>query len=197
MLAQKKPFNRENYKTVNMVNTPLGCYVYEHRLIAESALGHLIPKGVEVHHHSKAQLVLCESRSYHILLHNRKKALEACGHATWRHCCDCDAYKHTDEFYTKRTGICKKCSQIRSKDYYESNKDETVITRKKYAGKNKDELQEYRRNYYLKNKEKRLEYQKAYKKKNKDKINRYRELNKDKIHAYDKAYRERKKVEIC
>jgi len=55
-----------------------------HRLKAERALGHPIPKGVETHHHgipgdyhrnyNSLNLVLCENHKYHCYLHMREKA---------------------------------------------------------------------------------------------------------------------------
>ncbi len=53
-------------------------YVMEHILIAEKALGHELPKDAVVHHHneirddnSSTNLVICENRQYHSLLHVR------------------------------------------------------------------------------------------------------------------------------
>jgi len=39
-------------------------------------------------------LVACEDESYHQILHQRRIALDACGHAHWRKCCYC--YKYDD-----------------------------------------------------------------------------------------------------
>ena len=55
-----------------------GIYVPEHVLVAESALGHSLPPGAEVHHRNQdhadnrpENLVICQDHSYHALLHAR------------------------------------------------------------------------------------------------------------------------------
>jgi hypothetical protein len=58
----------------------------EHVLIAEKALGHKLPKGTEVHHfdlngsnNDCTNLVICEDKSYHKLLHVRQRIATAGG----------------------------------------------------------------------------------------------------------------------
>ena len=58
----------------------------EHLVIAEKVLGGPLPDGAEVHHangirsdNRNENLVICESRAYHRLLHQRMKAV-ALGH---------------------------------------------------------------------------------------------------------------------
>ena len=67
-------------------------YVREHILIAEKALGKPLPVNAVVHHHTPEQLVICENQAYHLLLHQRTKALKACGHADWIKCGYCKQY---------------------------------------------------------------------------------------------------------
>lgn len=74
-------------------------YVLEHILIAERALGKPLPPGAEVHHvngrkddNRPTNLVLCDSRAYHRLLHVRQRSLEACGNPNWRKCSYCKQY---------------------------------------------------------------------------------------------------------
>jgi len=70
-----------------------------HVLIAEKALGKVLPKGAEVHHvdedksnNEPTNLVICPSRAYHMLLHMRARALKACGNANFRKCRHCQKY---------------------------------------------------------------------------------------------------------
>lgn len=71
-------------------------YVLEHVLLAQRALGRPIPKGSEVHHangnpgdNQPGNLVLCEDRAYHKLLHRRFRAFMNCGHVDWVRCIHC------------------------------------------------------------------------------------------------------------
>lgn len=70
-----------------------------HVLIAEASLGKELPPGVEVHHVNEnradnrpANLVVCPDRQYHMLLHARQRAQDACGNANWKKCCFCKQY---------------------------------------------------------------------------------------------------------
>jgi HNH endonuclease len=71
-------------------------YVYEHILVASRVLGKPLPAHADVHHVNEVKhenvpgnLVICEDRAYHLLLHTRLRALRACGHASWRRCFHC------------------------------------------------------------------------------------------------------------
>jgi hypothetical protein len=70
--------------------------VYLHRVEAEEALGKALPEGAEVHHFGGAKksniLVLCPDHAYHMMLHQRERALDACGNASWRKCVYCRNY---------------------------------------------------------------------------------------------------------
>lgn len=65
-------------------------------MVAEAALGKRLPPNAVVHHvdgvggnNAKTNLVICEDQAYHVLLHRRQRAREACGDANkWqcRHC---------------------------------------------------------------------------------------------------------------
>jgi len=73
-----------------------GGYVLEHIAVAEKVLGRPLPDQAEVHHfnevksdNSNKNLVICEDRSYHFLLHARLNALRACGNPEARQCWIC------------------------------------------------------------------------------------------------------------
>lgn len=74
-------------------------YVMEHTLVAEKALGKYLPTGAIVHHvnnipgdNRPENLVVCQDRAYHSLLHKRQRAFETCGHAHWLKCPYCGKY---------------------------------------------------------------------------------------------------------
>lgn len=74
-------------------------YVKEHVLVVINALGRPLPEDAVVHHvnedrsqNSNDNLVVCENRAYHNLLHQRSRALRECGHANWRKCPYCKQY---------------------------------------------------------------------------------------------------------
>lgn len=88
------------------------------RKVIETVLGRPIPKGAEVHHidenpcnFDNDNLVLCQDRKYHHLLHRRMLALFNCGNANWLLCSYCKKYdspgniitaKNNNQFYHKR-----------------------------------------------------------------------------------------------
>ncbi len=57
--------------------------------------------GPVTHHHNydrfRAQVVLCQDRSYHRLLHRRTRAYRASGHADWRRCLHCEEHDDPGE----------------------------------------------------------------------------------------------------
>lgn len=83
-------------------------YVYRHLLVAERSYGKPIPKYFEVHHldnnklnDSPDNLVVCPNRSYHMLLHQRAKALKICGHVDWLKCPFCQIYDEPTNLHSK------------------------------------------------------------------------------------------------
>ena len=85
-------------------------YILEHVAMAEAALGRYLPSGAEVHHVDEnksnnvpGNLVICENRAYHALLHKRARALAACGNPAAHRCYFCGQYdKQGDIFVTKQ-----------------------------------------------------------------------------------------------
>jgi hypothetical protein len=83
-----------------------------HVWIVEAVLGKELPKGAVPHHvngdkldNRHENLVLCPSQAYHMLLHQRERALDACGHADWLRCHFCKAYDDPRNLsHGKRTG---------------------------------------------------------------------------------------------
>lgn len=87
--------------------------VYLHVEIAERALGRRLPPGAEIHHvdgdpknNDPSNIVICPNHEYHMLLHQRMRALEVCGRAHWRPCQVCGRYgdpatmrPHRRQFY--------------------------------------------------------------------------------------------------
>ena len=79
-------------------------YVYDHILVVEAALGHYLPLSAEVHHVNEKKgenvggnLVACNDRAYHGLLHQRTRALDACGDANALRCHLCSKYDRQEE----------------------------------------------------------------------------------------------------
>ena len=73
-----------------------GGYVAEHILVAEQALGKLLPSAAHVHHvnekraeNHKNNLVICQDSAYHMVLHRRMRALKASGNPHYRKCQFC------------------------------------------------------------------------------------------------------------
>lgn len=71
----------------------------EHVEKAEKALGRDLPDGAVVHHadltranNETSNLVICPSQAYHLLLHIRTRAFDACGNASWRKCKVCKTH---------------------------------------------------------------------------------------------------------
>ena len=78
----------------------------QHVYIAETALGHSLPKGAQVHHvdencqnNTPSNLVICPDQAYHSLLHQRTDALDACGHADWKKCRYCQQWDEPKNMY--------------------------------------------------------------------------------------------------
>jgi hypothetical protein len=111
-----KGHNKRNFKVYKRTILPNG-YVrigrsYEHNVVAESVLGKKMSFPHEIHHingirsdNRKENLVICEDRKYHRLLHARKRALIFCGDANKRSCIFCKKFDYLENMvFNKKTG---------------------------------------------------------------------------------------------
>ena len=76
-----------------------GKQIREHVAVAESAIGRKLPPGGLVHHfdgdrsnNANGNLVVCPNDAYHLLLHQRQRALDACGNENFLKCWICKQY---------------------------------------------------------------------------------------------------------
>ncbi len=88
-----------------------GRRVLKHVHIVEQALGRRLRGGEEVHHANQVKndnrhgnLVACQDREYHMLLHTRQRAFDACGHPDWRRCVFCRVYSSPSLLVDNGTG---------------------------------------------------------------------------------------------
>lgn len=87
-------------------------YVFEHILVAENALGRTLPATAVVHHvngqkddnHTPFNLVICEDQGYHMLLHKRQRAMDACGDPNAWLCGYCKRYDRQDDITVSTRG---------------------------------------------------------------------------------------------
>lgn len=103
-------------------------YVAEHILVVESVIGRFLPASCIVHHineikndNRKENLVVCENRAYHNLLHQRINAKKACEHTDWRKCYICKQYDMPENiifFLNQTSGHHRLCyNNMRYKQY--------------------------------------------------------------------------------
>jgi hypothetical protein len=86
-------------------------YIREHILMAEKALGRYLKPPECTHHHDKVKgnnqrgnIVVCQDQGYHMLLHQRMRALAACGNANFRKCKICKEYDRPDNLTYRKCG---------------------------------------------------------------------------------------------
>lgn len=122
---------RVNYKRVVRHDHPRTDgqgHVLEHIVIAERALGRYLPSGAEVHHvdentsnNANANLVICQDKAYHKLLHYRARVVAAGGNPnTEKICNDCIQIKPLAAFNISRANkssgrqsVCRSCQHKR------------------------------------------------------------------------------------
>ncbi len=82
-----------------------------HIWMAERALGRVIKRPLCVHHMNEDHkssapvgLVICPDQGYHMLLHVRQRALDACGNANWLPCLFCKTYDAPENMVVSKSG---------------------------------------------------------------------------------------------
>lgn len=103
----------------------------QHILIAEKAMGKPLPPGAVVHHmdmnrsnNQPMNLVVCPDHAYHMLLHRRMRAMEACGNPNW-HCCRvCKKYDAPENVVARgRKFAHRACENTYQRELYARKKD--------------------------------------------------------------------------
>ncbi len=112
-------------------------HIQEHVLIAERALGAYLPAGAEVHHvdgdgrnNTPSNLVICQDKAYHKLLHCRASVVRAGGNPnTEKMCGHCERPKPFSAFNrsidNKTYGLyslCRECQRTSFAAWYQKRK---------------------------------------------------------------------------
>lgn len=108
-------------------------YIYEYILVIEKKLGKPLPQNAVIHHidgnpanNKNNNLVVCEDQAYHMLLHQRQRAYNACGHANWKKCKYCKQYDDPKNLYkwpNAHTFCHRKCSNENRRKQYKKMKE--------------------------------------------------------------------------
>ena len=134
MKTRVKITNRRGYLLMFMPlhprSDPKG-YVFEHIVVAESALGSTLLKKHVVHHvdgdklnNSNNNLVICEDQRYHMLIHARARVLShGANPNTHGMCCACKkplpiaAFAFNPRRYNQRSSCCRMCARNYARTY--------------------------------------------------------------------------------
>lgn len=102
----------------------------EHVLVAEQALGKLLPPQAVVHHvdgnhrhNVGSNLLICQDQAYHMLIHQRTRCRRLGGNPnTDKVCCVCQRPRPFEDFWRRRNNadgrqnICKDCHRLTRKN---------------------------------------------------------------------------------
>jgi hypothetical protein len=102
-----------------------GGYVLEHLLVAEKALGYPVPLSVEVHHVNEIKtdnagrnLVICQDKAYHDLLHSRAEAYRQTENPDAHRCWICDCWDTGNLMKAGRSWYHQACQSRYAKERY-------------------------------------------------------------------------------
>jgi len=118
----------------------------EHTAIVERIIGRNLPIGAEIHHVNEDRsdnrpenLVVCQDRAYHMLLHARAERLKLFGTLTRKRCIGCERVCDLADFYRDRTrsvdgrsNVCKSCCD--EKREVRRNKHESICSQAETMG---------------------------------------------------------------
>ena len=79
--------------------------------------------------------------------------------------------------FTKGRSICRKCDNIKTREYYKKNRAKVLERQKKHQRANPVKTKEIKNKYYKNNKDKVLAFQKVYRKVNKELIRNKLKIN--------------------
>ncbi len=117
-------------KVYNHPNENQAGYIPYSHFVVEKVLGKFLPNNCEVHHVNgicdddrHKNLVVCQDRAYHKLIHRRQRAFDACGNANWRKCWICKQYDDPKNIYIYSDGKYEKTYHNKcANEYNKKNK---------------------------------------------------------------------------